>query len=195
MQSLTHGQTTFLSRKVLWIEIVSLIVVLLAVLALLTAGLGVLASLLIFIIPCGAAQYVHFTFAEIVLRYAVLGCFAVMALVNLFIAVGFIVRSNKARIVAMILSPAPFVGALISSASNGIELLLQYTGISFPAMTFFILPFLTQFYSLSLNIPLWSSIVHTVRLFLGICNIVLLFFLRSNPRQEPFPQKGVRKAP
>jgi hypothetical protein len=117
-----------------------------------------------------------------------------MALVNLLIALSFIVRSNKTRIVAMILSPAPFMGALISSMSYDIGLPLQYIGISFPAMTFFILPFLAQFYSLFLNIPLWSSIVHTVRLFIGICNVVLLFFLRSNPRQEPFPEKGVREA-
>jgi hypothetical protein len=138
----------------LWIEIVSLIVVLLAVLALLTAGLDVIASLLIFTISGDAAQYVHFTFAEIVLRYAALGCFAVMALVNLLIAVGFVVRSNKARIVAMILSSAPLVGALISSASYDIGLLLQYAGIPFHAMIFFILPFLAPFSSLSLNVSL-----------------------------------------
>jgi len=77
-----------------------------------------------------------------------------MALVNLLIAVGFVVRSNKARIVAMILSSAPLVGALISSASYDIGLLLQYAGIPFHAMIFFILPFLAPFSSLSLNVSL-----------------------------------------
>lgn len=148
-------------------------------------------------IPAGAAQYLHFTQAEIILRAFLFVYSFAIAVVDLLIGIGLFLRSEKARKAALVLSPAPFAGVILSSiALTGapeLGMMLTYTGVSFPALQpFFLVPFSLLSTGLFLNAILWSYVAISIRWVLGAVNLAVLFFLRNPTVRSVFQRRYVQ---
>ena len=172
-------------------------VILLGTLALASSFMSILVPLMHLRIPAGAAQYLHFTQAEIFLRILTFVYFVAAALADLFIAIGFFMRFDKARVAALILAPLPFIGTVLSaigllSPLTGANYLLTTLGISFPALAPFTLPFVNSLVgNLSLNnLTAWHAIVNGVFIALGIINLLLIPFLISRPVKALFQHRN-----
>ena len=133
-----------------------------------------------FFISSGAASAGTFTLADKIWIYARLIYVYAMVIVDLFLAIGFLKRSDKARVLALILSPVPFIGTLLffSVYPYGVNIVLQCTGISFPSLL------LIRFGGVFNAFNSANLII-----LLGICNLAMFFFLRSNSVRSYFQEK------
>lgn len=133
-----------------------------------------------FFISSGAASAGTFTLSDKIWISARLIYVYAMVIVDLFLAVGFLKRSDKARVLALILSPAPFLGTLLSFSvyPYGVNIVLQCTGISVPSLL--LIPFGGVFN------PFNSA---NFIILLGICNLAMFFFLKSNSVKSYFHEK------
>ncbi|MCJ7634405.1 hypothetical protein MUP77_18690 [Candidatus Bathyarchaeota archaeon] len=172
-------------------------IILLGILALVSAFMAILTTFMFLYIPGGAAPYVHFTQTEIIIRYLTMAYAFIAAGVDLFIAIGFFRLYEPARKTAFILAPMPFIGTVlqllgIASTLNGTNYLLEILGISFPILAPFTLPFINGiFQNISLyNLTGWHAIVTTVFFIFGILNLGLFFFLSLKEVKELFKTRA-----
>jgi hypothetical protein len=150
-------------------------------------------------IPAGAAQYLHFTQAEIILRAFLFVYSFAIAVFDSLIGIGLLLRNEKARKAALILSPAPLLGVILSSvALTGapeLGMMLMYTGVSFPALEpFLLVPVSLLNRGLFFNTTLWSYVIISLRWTLGILNLAMLLFLRNPTVRTIFQNRKLQEA-
>lgn len=118
-----------------------------------------------------------------------------MAALNVFFFIGFLKKWNRARILALVLSPAPFLGALLYYVNEYrwplgiVSLMLQYTGLSFLPLSLFI-PIMGLFFGVIGLLNQFTS--PSAILLFGTCNLALFFFLRSNSAKNYFKEETSR---
>jgi hypothetical protein len=176
-------------------------VILLGILALLSAFISILAPLSLRI-PAGVGQYIHFNLAEVIIRILTIIYFLVIAGVDLFIAIGFIALFDKARKAALILAPLPFIGTILKilgllTPLAGVHYLLETAGISFPALAPFILGFTgSPIQELATgNITIWYIVVNVIYILFGAANLLLIPYLRCKEVKALFQRRKASAKP
>jgi hypothetical protein len=170
-------------------------IILLGILALLSAFMSIPALFSLYI-PAGAAQYMHFNLAEVIIRILIIIYFLAIGVVDLFIAVGFFARFDKARKTAIILAPLPFIGTILKTLGlltplAGTYYLLETTGISFPALASFLLGFPgVPFQEIATgNISAYYILLDGIYLLFGIANLLLIPYLRRKEVKDLFQHR------
>ncbi len=130
---------------------------------------------------------------QILMRYFAIGYLVIMGIVTFTISFGLKKRHNWSRVLALTLSSMPFLGVLLSMFPSIVPYefssLLSFTGISFPALYFFVLPFL------GVVGPLYTDIVtNALRILLGILNLAILFFLSNKKVKILFMKPRIENA-
>jgi hypothetical protein len=178
-------------------------ITLLGAVGLVSAGMGFFVSLFSFYTPALPSEYVV---PIPLIQVVIVGYSFVAVFVTFLVSVGLLAHLNIARIAAMILAPAPFVGSVLMvvhqslvnqaiGTPNGIQQLvplgrlataLTYTGISFPGTAPLLL-------ALLLHMSIFGS---PIIILFGLLNLGIPFYLANRHVKNAFRKiRGQKQAP